>query len=580
MTWDSLIDLPILKEEHDELNLGTFAIALTRFIDACETPLTIGIQGDWGIGKTSLLRMVENKLPQIIDDRRYKDRCSVRSLYLNTWQYAQFTKSEHLTLSLMQAILKKVDTLSNGESPISTRLKQHMMTIFRFTGTLFNQAIKKEVGVDAIEAGKQASSKHQPVFQDLAVVLENFKSEFAQLIKSITKEGEKIVLMIDDLDRLRPSSALDILEAIKNFLDVPRCVFILAIDNSIIQQGVMDKFGVETQKAHGKSFFDKIIQVPFNMPVAAYDIERYTLSLLGWKTLDKDRYKKKGGKDYFLSVADKRAKRILGREDVVFFSKVSKIVATSNPRSIKRIANYANLLKMVYEQKEAKSLSLREAKLIYALACLQMQWPEILQFLAENPSPATLGQLKPEIIENHSFFHSLMDRHQNRQGLFTRIQSFFDVLIDLLDSGERDGKLSTTEFEPLWQMMVATNLTKDRLRNLDSIWAELEKQDEVVIRLFRRSNFDEPLSCKLIPRLGTVCSLYWNEKEVGYLTTSKGPVRFFINTHVEEFAETELKDYVHKGTYYNRGHSRVNLKALVANEKGLELLNQVHEIIC
>ena len=62
MTWNSLIDRPVEICKYDSLRLENYAEALGNFIKDCETPLTIGIQGDWGIGKTSLLNFIKEQL--------------------------------------------------------------------------------------------------------------------------------------------------------------------------------------------------------------------------------------------------------------------------------------------------------------------------------------------------------------------------------------------------------------------------------------------------------------------------------------------------------------------------------------
>lgn len=52
-----------IKEFHksDTLNVGVYAKVLSEFVQSCETPMTIGVQGDWGIGKTSMLNLISSK---------------------------------------------------------------------------------------------------------------------------------------------------------------------------------------------------------------------------------------------------------------------------------------------------------------------------------------------------------------------------------------------------------------------------------------------------------------------------------------------------------------------------------------
>ncbi|MDJ0837393.1 MAG: P-loop NTPase fold protein [Acidobacteriota bacterium] len=590
MSWNNLIDVPTTQ---DELNLKTFADALSEFIEACETPITIGIQGDWGIGKTSLLRMVEERIPNLGTARKGH----VRSVYLNTWQYAQFSDSRYMTLSLMNALVEALGELGGSEEEISS-LKSSLKTAFRFVGSVVNQVVKEKTKVDIQKAAGDAT-KEEPTrdksavdFFDLPKSLKNYRDHFESLVASITEKSvDTVVIMIDDLDRLKPSSALEILEAIKNFMDVAGCVFILAVDNAIIQQGVEEKFGTSTQKAYGKSFFDKIIQVPFNMPVASYDIERYAMSLLGWKwDQDRRQYVKKEGKKYFLAVhKTARLQKTLNREDAEFFSKLCRIVAANNPRSIKRVANYANLLKMVFSQKKIQDpeysgdtikFQLCDAQILFALACLQMEWPEILHYLADNPSPATLGMLKGEFIKKQAFFRPLMSRYAHHDRLFNRIESFVDELINLLDQGG-DGALNSTEFAPFWDMMLDTNLTNTRLESLETTWAELRKLDPKTTEIFTRSNWNDPLSLKLVPRRETIYALVFNQIEAGCLVATKKPIRFFLRNSLSAFEDCGFREHLEAGSYYTHGQTRVWLENIIDQpDKAVDLLNEIQAFLC
>ena len=85
-------------KDFDQLKLADYAKVLERFIDDCETPMTIGLQGDWGIGKTTLLNMLRVELPDkhpIVD--------------FNTWQYSLFGQDEYLGLSAVSAMLTLIE---------------------------------------------------------------------------------------------------------------------------------------------------------------------------------------------------------------------------------------------------------------------------------------------------------------------------------------------------------------------------------------------------------------------------------------------------------------------------------------
>ena len=84
----------------DQLGLSDYAEALATFIKECETPITIGIQGDWGIGKTSLLNMIDTCL----GDK------SFRKIWFNTWHYSLFEQDKFLGITVIQALLDEIAT--------------------------------------------------------------------------------------------------------------------------------------------------------------------------------------------------------------------------------------------------------------------------------------------------------------------------------------------------------------------------------------------------------------------------------------------------------------------------------------
>ncbi|MGQ9492320.1 MAG: SUMF1/EgtB/PvdO family nonheme iron enzyme [Anaerolineae bacterium] len=103
--------------------------------------------------------------------------------------------------------------------------------------------------------------------------LEQFQKNFEDIIKThVQDQGQRLVLFVDDLDRCLPEKAVEVLEAIKLFLDVPGYVFVLGLERKVIEEGIRVKykdFVVVPGGAApivGRDYLEKIIQVPFNLP--------------------------------------------------------------------------------------------------------------------------------------------------------------------------------------------------------------------------------------------------------------------------------------------------------------------------
>lgn len=174
-----------------------------------------------------------------------------------------------------------------------------------------------------------------------------------------------MVFFVDDLDRIPPSDAVEVLEALKNMFDIPNCIYVLAIDYDVVVKGLESKFGKKTEENERefRSFFDKIIQVPFSMPTGNYDIKNlltHKLEAMGIVIDD--------------ALQD-------------HFTQVVKLTVGYNPRSLKRFLNSYNLLRSLKHINESAQEveSKYDDFVLFALLGLQISYPKIFRMLAQEP---------------------------------------------------------------------------------------------------------------------------------------------------------------------------------------------------
>ena len=259
-----ITDKPIEKNSEDKLKMSRYGKVLSNFINQSDTPLTVGLQGEWGTGKTSMLYML----------LEHFKRENVATSWVNTWEYSMFRNPEETTPAILKGMLTnlKLSCESEGKWTIEEKSKDSVKKVFRFLGNVANQVISNQTGVDI----KDAAAKDE-VAREQAEIAE-IKSEIgeiiAKLIEDTANEYKKVVFLVDDLDRIPPEQAVEVLESLKNLFDVPNCVFVLAIDYDVVVKGLESKFGKKTEENERefRSFFDKIIQVPFSMPTGTYDM--------------------------------------------------------------------------------------------------------------------------------------------------------------------------------------------------------------------------------------------------------------------------------------------------------------------
>lgn len=252
----------ILKE--DSLEISIFSQSLYEFIEVCETPMTIGIQGDWGMGKTSMMEMILARLKQTTKSNSRK--MNYKTIWFNTWQYSMFQLDDYLGLTAITELLE----LIKDEMGVKDNSSEKWNKIKSIASSISVQFM----GL-SIDGKKLTEDNNEPYLSNLSKHIKDFKIEFEKLIKEECEKNnvDKIVFFIDDLDRVRPIKALELLETMKNFFDVEKCVFVLAVDYEVVQTGMKEKFGIDFEKQSGKSFFDKIIQLPFVMPSSSYNLK-------------------------------------------------------------------------------------------------------------------------------------------------------------------------------------------------------------------------------------------------------------------------------------------------------------------
>jgi hypothetical protein len=385
-----LRDEPVTSIEAESLGLKNYVRALGDLILGCDTPMTIALQGDWGSGKTSLINMIREYL-------RTQPGTVKHILLFNAWEQSQFGQTDTLAINLMSHI---IDALSSEE----TKKRFDVIRRSIMSGLKVALVTGASIAVDPDVARRLADllapdAKLDPSKASKAIT--HLKNELAEAIKNVTKDtrGARIVIFIDDLDRLVPSKAVDVLEAVKLFLDAEGCVFVLACDYSVVSQGIAEKFGRAGAEAWGKNFFDKIIQVPFTMPVHEYDMRGYCGGLL------------------------RRIGIEASEDDLPTYVGLLSSSLGSNPRSLKRVLNWLLLLSNVHEheirdasENGASEQSLprapkshERARILFAVLCMQQAYPALFRFLRQaGPSVELIEKLRDEsALETDPVFESL-----------------------------------------------------------------------------------------------------------------------------------------------------------------------------
>lgn len=265
-----------------------------------DRPVTIGVHGDWGAGKSSVLEMIDAGLAS--DGK-------VLCLKFNGWRFQGFEDAKiALIEGIVTGLVEKRPALTKAAGALKdvfqridwlkVAKKAGGLALTAFTGiptpdqiaailgTLEGaladpgQLIDKAAVSSAIDGVKSilkdAETKNVPE------EVEAFRKAFDQLLKDAGVE--QLVVLIDDLDRCLPDTAIETLEAIRLFVFTARTAFVVAADEAMIEYAVRKHFPdlPETTgpRDYARNYLEKLIQIPFRIPALGETETRIYVTLL------------------------------------------------------------------------------------------------------------------------------------------------------------------------------------------------------------------------------------------------------------------------------------------------------------
>lgn len=376
----------------DLLNNEAIAKTIVSLImESKDQPISIGIHGDWGAGKSSILEMVENEVKKAPSDFGKKYSC----ISFNGWRHQGFEDSKVALMSSIVSELEKKETLGSKSGEILRKLWKNInwMSVAKATGktalgiatgtapiTLLSSAmdvlkstVTTKEGIDGAIDSIGGYLKEAKITEDMSSNKEfsEFQKNFAELLEDAAID--KLVVLIDDLDRCLPDVAINTLEAVRLFMFTEKTAFVIAADESMIRYAVKKHFPdainenkINAGDTFANRYLEKLIQVPFRIP-ALGEVEAciYIMLLMVGSVLtdENENYKKlreeglarikKPWNVKSLTVDDVR--EILGSDyekcsnEVLIATQICHLLAENtdgNPRKIKR---FINMLLLRYE---------------------------------------------------------------------------------------------------------------------------------------------------------------------------------------------------------------------------------------
>ncbi|MCX8946786.1 KAP family P-loop NTPase fold protein [Vibrio parahaemolyticus] len=291
------------EAEKDYLNFGSVAKTVAEIIvQAQSRPISIGVSGAWGVGKSSMIRLIENELQcrDEVENRKYV------FVKFNAWLYqgyddaraalievvastlAKEAKERETCLDKVSSLLERVNwfralklTASSAASlavglPPTGLLAEIYGAIKGVTDEDITQADIDAVGVVGDKVSKKTNGILSPKAKTPPKEIEELRKSFESILGEM---GVTLVVLIDDLDRCLPETTISTLEAIRLLLFLKNTAFVIAADDQMIKHAVKKHFhNVEDDLV--TSYFDKLIQVPIRVPpLGTQEVRSYMMLL-------------------------------------------------------------------------------------------------------------------------------------------------------------------------------------------------------------------------------------------------------------------------------------------------------------
>lgn len=383
---------PFLNDHETDCDLLNYSAIAETIVKTLEgnrgKAITIGVHGDWGAGKSSVLEMIATA---------FKDKDKVLCLKFNGWSFqgfedAKITLLEGIVTGIIEArslwqtakveianVFQSIDLLKLAKKAGGLAIAHYtgfagvgLLEIIKSKVSDFakkpeNYLTKENLVAAAAEMSEliKAPEEKKRVAQEVV----EFHKSFSKLLE--TAGIEQLVVLVDDLDRCLPEIAIETLEAIRLFVTAKKTAFVIGADEEMIENAVKKHFkdfpDTATGKIWAKNYLEKLIHIPFRIPnLGEMETKMYVSLLLvgaaigesepvfqSLVTIAKDRIKKPWeakllDQDAVTEALEGDAAK--AKEALIMSEQIGPLLARGthgNPRQIKRFLNTLGLRKAI-----------------------------------------------------------------------------------------------------------------------------------------------------------------------------------------------------------------------------------------
>ncbi len=247
-------------------------------------PVTVGVAGDWGSGKTSVIGMTENRL---------RAMPGIVTVWFSPWRFEGY---DDMKAALMSAVIGEISKHVEKEEPLSKRVGGRLKRLARTIGLVRAVPVAATALATAADAPLPAAAAAGEVAGALAEAataaepepdpiesIAEFRQEFERVMGELGEDVKEVVVFVDDLDRCLPETIIDTFEAIRLFLHVQKTAYVIAAHPRIVEAAIDARYAGSRRgdETLGRDYLEKILQVTITVPALAEpEVESYINLLL------------------------------------------------------------------------------------------------------------------------------------------------------------------------------------------------------------------------------------------------------------------------------------------------------------
>lgn len=367
----------------EQSGIAKYIDGVSGFIDSSTTPMTIAIQGSQGNDKNGIMKMLFDSLAENYPNDR---------IWFDTRFLLHSNSEEPLPVLVGKKLISQLSsTDGDGSKERAVKITKSLLELL--TGIV---ASDSQIGRNLAEGLFKEGSVIPP---------EKLVDVFNELVKErVSGLDGRVIILINELDKLPPKKAVELLKVLQDYFDCEGCVFIAAIDYSFFLRG-MEKPGQDFDEQKAKLLFDEMFQMSFRVPASGCDIQSYVKGKLEHMGIY-------GG----------------DKTELEFYVELIKGSVGCEPRNMNRLFNSFLLLKNMAD-KELYENKLKRL-ILFALLCMQTRFHGVydrLKQIKEKVTPDLLSGLCGE--ESEVVAHTGLSEEETAE-----FRGFARTLCDIINA--------------------------------------------------------------------------------------------------------------------------------------------------